>query len=151
MLPARMRSSAGWSDACILNLSSSGLLVYALGGAEPGTFVEIRRGNQLVIARVVWRQNQRVGLQSTSPVPIGAIISCGGDSAAAAAIPTAAPLTIERRRIARDSDRSRMRGRAFEFASIVFAAAVLGGSVAAYVTATLSKPMARLSSTLAGT
>ena len=29
MLPARMRSTVGWSDACILNLSSRGLMVHA--------------------------------------------------------------------------------------------------------------------------
>ena len=40
MLPARMRSSTGWSDACILNISTRGLLIYALGSADPGNFVE---------------------------------------------------------------------------------------------------------------
>ena len=83
MLPARMRSSGGWSDACILNVSSRGLLVYSNTAVDPGSTVEIRRGGQLVIARVVWRQNQRIGLCSPDPVPIEDIIS---DKTAAAAV-----------------------------------------------------------------
>ena len=75
MLPARVRNNSGWSDACILNISSRGLLVYSAGAAEPGSFVEIRRGGQLVIARVIWRENQRMGLCSPDPVPVDAIIS----------------------------------------------------------------------------
>ena len=70
LIPARMRSESGWSDACILNVSSGGLLVYSAGGARPGSHVEIRRGGSLIIANVVWRSNQRIGLCSHHPVPI---------------------------------------------------------------------------------
>ena len=73
MLPARMRSASGWSDACILNLSSRGLLVYSNGTANPGSFVEVRRGGQLVVARVVWRENQRIGLSSSDAVRVNDI------------------------------------------------------------------------------
>jgi len=101
MLPARMRSKAGWSDACILNVSKRGLLVYSSGSADPGAFVEIRRGGQLVVARVVWRKNQRIGLHSPDPVRVEAIIST---EAAASAVQSSIPeITLERRRIPRDS------------------------------------------------
>ena len=74
LIPARMRSESGWSDACILNVSSGGLLVYSAGGARPGTHVEIRRGGSLIIANVVWRSNQRIGLCSHHPVPIQEVL-----------------------------------------------------------------------------
>src|SRR5690349_3937884 len=86
MLPARLRSASGWSDACILNISSGGLLIFSKGAAEPGSQVEIRRGGRLVIGRVAWRQNQRIGLESDGPIPVGEIID---PELADAALPTA--------------------------------------------------------------
>ena len=136
MLPARMRSAAGWSDACILNISSRGLLIYSSGAAAPGSFVKVRRGGQMVVARVVWRQNQRIGLCSPDPVRIEDIIST--ETAASAVRATAGGPTFDRRRVPRDVDRSRAQGRAMEFlataaigASIAMLAAVYAGEVLA--------------------
>jgi hypothetical protein len=149
MLPARMRSSTGWSDACILNISTRGLLIYALGSADPGSFVEIRRGNQLVVARVVWRQNQRIGLQTPDPVRIAEIIS--SDTAeAAAAVPVIVPVKPDRRKIDRDWENSRAFGRAVEFLALVVIALALGALVSAYVLDILSQPVSRVSGALGG-
>ena len=148
MLPARMRSSTGWSDACILNISTRGLLIYALGSADPGSFVEIRRGNQLVVARVVWRQNQRMGLQSPDPLRIAEIIS--SDTAQAAVIVPVVIPSKERRKVGRDWEKSRAIGRAVEFLSLVLIAVGLGAAVSAYVLDTLSGPFARVGGALAG-
>jgi hypothetical protein len=140
MLPARMRTKEGWSDACILNISSRGLLIYSNGAAQPGSFVEVRRGGQLVIARVAWRKNQRIGLHSPDPVHVEDII--GADSAAAAAVPMAAGAPIERRRIPRDSDRSRQHGRAAEFIAVVLVGGALAFAAMASVEESLAKPVA---------
>ena len=149
MLPARMRSSTGWSDACILNISTRGLLIYALGSADPGSFVEIRRGNQLVVARVVWRQNQRIGLQSPDPLRIAEIIS--SDTAEAAVIvPVVIPSKPDRRKVGRDWEKSRAIGRAVEFLSLVLIAVALGAAVSAYVLDILSGPFARVGGALSG-
>jgi hypothetical protein len=136
MLPARMRSASGWSDACILNISSRGLLVYSSGSAAPGSFVEVRRGGQLVVARVVWRKNQRMGLCSPDPVRVEDIIS--SQTAASAVQATAARPKFERRRVPRSADRSRSQGRAMEFlgtlligSSIVLVASVYAVDVLA--------------------
>src|SRR4051794_34204558 len=59
MLPARMRTSAGWSDACILNVSSRGLLVHTRLATPDGATVELCHGEHVIIARVVWRQGPR--------------------------------------------------------------------------------------------
>ena len=140
MLPARMRSQSGWSDACILNISSRGLLIYSNGPAQPGTFVEVRRGGQLVIARVVWRQNQRMGLCSPDPVHVEDIIRA--DSAAIATVSTAPGVPIERRRIPRDPERSRDHGRAAEFIAIVLIGGALAFAAMASMQETLARPLA---------
>ena len=146
MLPARIRNKSGWSDACILNISSRGLLVYSAGAADPGSFVEIRRGGQLVIARVVWRENQRMGMCSPDPVPVDAIISnraletavelCGSES------------KVERRQSPRSADRSRARARAAEFLTIVLVGTAMAGAAAVYVQRALAKPLTAVSSAL---
>ena len=138
MLPARMRTQAGWSDACILNISSRGLLIYSNGTAQPGSFVEVRRGGQLVIARVVWRKNQRIGLHSPDPVHVEDII--GADNAAAT-IPTAEGVSIERRRIPRDPETSRHHGRAVEFVAMVLIGGALAFAAMASMEETLAKPI----------
>ena len=140
MLPARMRTKAGWSDACILNISSRGRLIYSNGTAQPGSFVEVRRGGQFVIARVVWRKNQRIGLHSPDPVHVEDII--GADKAAAASVSTAAGMPIERRRIPRDPERSRHHARAAEFIAMVVAGGALAFAAMASVEESLAKPFA---------
>lgn len=147
MLPARIRSSGGWSDACILNISSRGLLVYSNTAVEAGSTVEVRRGGQLVIARVVWRQNQRIGLCSPDPVPIDEIIS--DKTAAAAVISCASPVRVaERRRRPRSHERSRERARAIEFIVLVLFGTAMAGGAAIYVGQALANPMARIASAL---
>ena len=147
MLPARIRSSGGWSDACILNVSSRGLLVYSNTAVEPGNTVEVRRGGQLVVARVVWRQNQRIGLCSPDPVPIDDIITDKTAAAAVVSCPSEVRV-VERRRKPRSHERSRERGRAIEFAFFVLFGAAMAGGVGIYMREALANPMATITSAL---
>jgi hypothetical protein len=147
MLPARLRSQSGWSDACILNVSEHGLLIYSNGAAHPGSFVEVRRGGQLVIARVVWRRNQRIGLCSPDTIHVDDIIST---SEAQAALTTAYKVTLERRRVPRIPEPSRSRGRAGEFIGTVLIVAALAGAGAFYAASTLGRPLAHVKAALAG-
>jgi hypothetical protein len=146
MLPARMRSPAGWSDACILNVSSRGLLVYSAAAAQPGSFVEIRRGSQLVIARVVWRKNQRIGLCSTDRVHVEDIIS--SETAASAVQSGAQRVGLERRRIPRQAERSRSQGRAMEFLALILVGTVLAGAAALSVQEALARPLSQVRTVL---
>lgn len=141
-----MRSASGWSDACILNISSRGLLVYSPGSARPGSFVEIRRGSQLVVARVVWRQNQRMGLCSPDPVRVEDIIS----SETAAAAVQAAGFTAERRRVPRIAEGSRGQGRAMEFVFTAVLGVALAGSAAFYAYEAMSTPLTAVRAALGG-
>ena len=140
-----MRTQSGWSDACILNISSRGLLVYSAGAAELGSFVEVRRGGQLVVARVVWRTNQRIGLCSTDPIHVDDLIST---DVAAAVVRSTRAFTPERRKIPRDGNSSRSRGRAAEFIATVLIGAILAGSCAVGVSRALSKPLSQVRSAL---
>jgi len=146
MLPARMRSASGWSDACILNVSSRGLLIYSAGAAQPGSFVEVRRGAQLVVARVAWRQNQRIGLSCPDPVPIEEIIT--NDAVATAVRVCGGDASLDRRRQQRTADKSRARARAAEFLAIVLIVTAMAGAAAVYVQQALAKPLTVVSTAL---
>jgi hypothetical protein len=147
MLPARIRSGSGWSDACILNISSRGLLVYSNMNAKPGSFIELRRGGQLVIARVVWRKNQRIGLCSPDPVHVQDIIS--SETAAAAVVQgRGASRAIERRRVPRGDERSRERARAIEFLATVLIGTALAGAAAVSMHRALAAPLAHVRTAL---
>lgn len=70
LVKARIKSSDGWRDASILNVSSRGLMIYSACCSNPGSEVELRGGDQVIRARVVWRKGQRAGLRSDSVLPV---------------------------------------------------------------------------------
>lgn len=146
MLPARMRNGLGWDDACILNISSRGLMIYSKCAVEPGSKVEIHRGAHLVTARVVWRNNHRMGLCSPEPLPVEAIIS--SDTAEASIPPSAGRAQVERRKRPRDPERSSHRSRAIEFMSLVLVGSVFAGGVAVHAQQALTKPLAAVKAAL---
>ena len=150
MLPARMRSASGWTDACILNISTRGLLVYSKTTAEPGSFVEVRRGGQLVVARVVWRQNQRIGLCSPDPVRVEDIISSETAAAAVQSTAQSAGMVAERRRLPRTEDQSRARARAIEFLATVLIGAGFAGWAAFQMHSVMAKPLSTAGTALGG-
>ncbi len=146
LIQARMRISAGWFDACILNISERGLMIRA-GSAPPprGSCVELRRGARIIIGRVMWATQDRFGLSTQDKLDVESIIAVpDGDGVDDASSPaTAEP--FDRRatvRTATDFERSRMWSRAFEFACItIFAVA---GCLVAFgaVTQLFAAPMA---------
>lgn len=54
MIKARMRTGVSWHDVCILNLSAHGVGLQAAEPPARGTYVEIRRGPHVIVARVAW-------------------------------------------------------------------------------------------------
>jgi hypothetical protein len=75
VLPARLRTGAHWSDTCILNISSRGLMIHSARAVPKGSLVELRRGVHVILARVVWKDGGRVGLRSSERLPIDEILS----------------------------------------------------------------------------
>jgi hypothetical protein len=144
VVPARLRHGPSWSDACILNISSRGLMIHSGRPLAQGAMVELRRGDHIIIARVVWRDGARAGLKAEERVPMEAIVVLGQTPAY--------QLTArngERRRLARPGDASRLRGRAFEFASIVIVGASLAGAGLAMIEQAFARPLAMVAIALA--
>src|SRR5262245_7417073 len=75
VLPARLRTGANWSDTCILNISSRGLMIHSARAVPNGSLVELRRGVHVILARVVWKDGGRIGLRSSDRLPIEEILS----------------------------------------------------------------------------
>ena len=147
MLPARIRLGDAWSDACILNISSRGLMIHSGRGVMQGSLVELRRGEQIIIGRVVWRNGSRAGLQCDGRLPVDEILSLS--QAASLQLTAVGGKRVERRKKPRH-DESRMRARAMEFASVAVIAACLGAGLFAMVEQAFARPIAIVESALGG-
>ena len=149
MIAARLRSGVQWSDACILNVSSRGLLVNSPRPAAQGSTVELRRGDHVILARVVWREGTRVGLEVEDRLPVEEIISL--DQAQTLRLSAAGADFVERRKQARANViDARLRGRAMEFISIGVIAAALATTIWSMVEQALARPMAAVAAALGG-
>lgn len=74
LIPARLKQDAGWSDICIRDISPKGLLVQGTSPPSRGSYVEIRRGAHVIIAKVAWAKDQQFGLTTQDVVPVDALI-----------------------------------------------------------------------------
>lgn len=144
VVPARLRHGASWSDACILNISSRGLMIHSGRPMVEGTQVEVRRGDHVILARVMWRDGGRAGLRAEERVPVEEIMTLGQSLSLQL---TAA--NRERRRHLRAADRCRLRGRAIEFAGVLTIAASLAGAGLVMIEQAFARPLALVSAALA--
>ena len=116
LLPVHIRTSAGWGQACILNVSSRGLLIYASGLAPTDDRVELRQGNHAIVARVVWRKGQRLGLATDEKLPVDDIVTLGVSPELQLVAPSGAAVAP---RSGNAFAASRQQSRALEFVSVV--------------------------------
>lgn len=151
MINARMRCGASWSDACILNLSKRGMLVQSPEAPSRGSYLEIRRGSHVIVARVVWASSNRFGIRTQDDIAAEELIE---DRAKTAPAPGPGGIPgYERRarpRTNQSHEESRWKSRGMEFGALAIA-----GSAAAYlvfgaVTDSLGRPLAAVSQALAG-
>lgn len=150
MIKARMRSGASWHDVCVLNVSPHGVGIQSAEPTARGTYVEIRRGPHVIVGRVAWSKGHRAGLRSQDPISIRAIVN---DLVATPAQPrqgTGRP--VERRRSPRTEqerhDRSRLLGRAMEFACFGLAAGAMALTAFGSVERALARPLSQISAAL---
>lgn len=143
VVPARLRHGAAWTDACILNISTRGLMIHTGRQIATGTQVEVRRGDHVIIARVVWRDGGRAGLRAEDRVPVEEIMTLGQSPTLQL---TAAP--VERRKHPRSQDRSRLRGRAMEFGAVVAISACLAVAGLSMVQSAFARPLEMVSAAL---
>lgn len=108
-----------------------------------GTQVELRRGDSVIHARVVWRDGGRAGLRSADRVPIEDIVTLGQSPALQL---TAAK--GERRKEPRTGDRSRIQGRAIEFAGVMAIAASLALASLTMIEAAFARPLEAVTTVL---
>lgn len=150
MIRARMLTGTSWHDVCILNASPRGLGIQSAQPPTRGTYVEIRRGRQTIIGRVVWSNGHRSGLRSQDPIFISALLN-GDDSAAAPSPPPGVAFQERRlqpRPAAQMHDSSRLAGRAMEFACFVVVAGAIGMGLLSAVNEALARPMASVRAAL---
>lgn len=75
LIPSRMQVGAVWVDACIHNMSSRGMMLATDDPPAPGTYVDIRRGTQVVIGRVMWRKDRFFGIRTQDRLDLDAIVN----------------------------------------------------------------------------
>lgn len=156
LIPSRMCVGSRWVDACIHNMSSRGMMLTTDSPPAPGAYVDIRRGTQIVIGRVVWRKDQFFGIRTQDKVNMDAIVN---EPRLAARPPRKADQQLERRskdrltaeqKVGRQVERSRQISMLIQFVvviALVVAAAVLIGD---RVHALLSAPARAIEHSLAG-
>ena len=151
MIKARMRVGAAWRDACILDLSSRGLMIQASDPLPGGSYLELRRGRHVIVARVVWSRDRRAGLRTQDALPTEAIIAepdhSAGPPIVAGAERRAAPAARVPR--ATDHEQSRWQSRAWEFASVVFVGAAFATVAYGTVASALERPLEAVEGALA--
>jgi len=138
-MPARLRSCSGWTDACILNISSRGLLVHSARTGPAGSQVELWRGDHVITARVVWQDGARAGLQTEDRLPVEQILSL---SASATLTLTAGEPSGQRPNWERRRKDRRSEGRMIEYASVVVISCSLAATAFDLVREALGRPMA---------
>jgi hypothetical protein len=143
MVPARVRHGGSWADACILNISSRGLLVHSGRPIPRGTDIEIWRGDHVIVARVVWGEGGRTGLQAHERLPIDEIMILSPSPSLQL---TAA--SRKQRHGRRMEDHSRLRGRTIEFVGVVVIAASLAGVGLTMVETAFARPLVLVAAAL---
>jgi hypothetical protein len=148
VLPVRMRVGAGWDDACILDISSRGLMIRAQAPVARGSYVELRKGEHAIVARVVWQDERRLGLCTQDRLEVEQILS--GKPAAAVQLVSTKLRTSERRSVPRSHEESRTRARLFEFATVALFGASLAALAFTIVHDTLARPLELVREALGG-
>lgn len=133
LLRVRMSVGGSWVDACIVNVSSRGLGLQTSRPPPRGTYVEIHKGRQVIVARVIWANGHKFGVcaQDSIDLELIAAVDLPGarrstNRSTQATLPNWKPLP---KRFDVKADRSRAFSRIMEFAAlgvaITFAAAFL--------------------------
>ena len=141
MVKARMRSGVSWHDVCILNLSTRGLGIQAPDPPARGAYVEICRGTQAIIARVVWTRGHRVGLRSQDAIFVRTMID-------QAASDRPVERRQDRRAPSQRHEQSRLLARTIEFACFAVVAGGIAVTAFGAVEQALARPLSKISAAL---
>ena len=124
LVKGRLRHGASWRDVSILNISTRGLLLHSAAPPSRGTYVEVHRGRQAIVARVIWSKDQRFGVQTQDRLNIDDLVAETNPSAVeGVGSPQPTPF-VERRSPGRKTgpreahERSKRVSRAIEFVCV---------------------------------
>jgi hypothetical protein len=154
-----MRSGAAWTDIVIKSMSVRELTAETAQPPRRDSFVEIRRGTQVIIGCVIWSEAERFGVRAQDRIDVDALVTeprlasrpaRNGDGAAGGEERRRDPERRGSADIAERAEQSRRRSAALQFVIVVslggIAAAVLGSEVYD----ALSTPLTAIGSVLPG-
>jgi hypothetical protein len=154
LIPCRIKSVRGWDDACIHNISSRGMMIACDDPLVPGEYLDLRRGSQVVIGRVVWRRERFSGVRTQDVISAEAMIN----EPRLEARPTGTRRSEERRvsrqsmageiDAARRMERSRSLSQAMQFGALGIFGLVAAATIATQVSHVLAAPTAKLTQAL---
>lgn len=144
-----MKAAADWHDACILNISSRGMLLQAAEPPVRGSYLEIRRGPFVIVARVMWAKSHRFGVKSQDVLPIDAIVHDVEAPVVGEGVRVGERRVAGRAQMA-TAQRSRHQGRMIEYGFAIALALAGAGFVASEVQAVLTAPVEAVSLALSG-
>ena len=149
LIRARMKAGSAWNDTCILNISSRGMLMQAADPPVRGSYLEIRRGALVIVAKVVWASNHRFGVKTQDVLPIDAIVRDVEAPVVGEGVRVGERRQAGRVALSR-ATRSRHQGRAIEYGFVVTLAVAAAGFAGSEVYALFSAPLAQVSASLSG-
>lgn len=154
LIRARMRLGSSWGDVNILNVSSRGLLIQSRDTPPRGAYLEVRRGRQAIVARVVWSEQQQFGVRTQDPLSIEALIrepdlsAAPARSAAQDAAARVERRSVDRRALACRHESSRHVSRALEYACVMLVGGIAALSAYGLVADSLARPLAKATAAL---
>ena len=148
VVPARLNAGPKWVDAVVLNISSRGMLVRSETPIEVGTYIDLRRGRQVIIGRAVWTNGNQFGVRTQDRIDVEALLGeLSRPSSADKAQPErraeprrgAAPITAAQR-----AERNRHLGVLLQYGMIVAVAVAAAGYAATTVHDLLSQSLGQV-------
>lgn len=149
LFPVRVRDDDHWSDGRIRNVSSRGLMLEMEAPPPRGSFIEIRRGDIVIIGQVRWSTEGRCGLRTQDRVPVDRLGHLSTSSHH-----TADAETVDRRVQIRVmtpqeiAERSRVKARLFQTVSFIITAVAGAVFFAALMYDALEKPLSAVAERL---
>ena len=149
MIAACMHDGNAWCDASILNISSRGLLLRTTNPPLGGAYVDVRRGNHVIVGRVIWANAHQFGVRTQDKLAIDSLV--GNNSPNSLSVNDREEPPVERwarsrpERLEWRHAQSRERGRALQFACIAGFGFILATCAYEAVRETLSRPLTEVS------
>lgn len=111
--------------------------------------VELRRGDHVIVARIVWREGARAGLQVEEKLPVEEIMSAS-QSKSLQLVATNGAMVDRRKGPRAHAVDARLRGRALEFIGVGAIAVTLALGIWTMAQQALAAPLAKVEAALAG-